>query len=262
MLFDSRVSDAAGPLDVDRVVLAARAVLARFAQQQQQQHQQQLVSDDEAVLAVLSLHRIPDALSPFPLPVPLAHPLLAASRLCLLAAADGAAAKASLAASSSSSPALAATKVLGIDKLRRKYKPFEMRRKLAGSYDLFLCDAAIQPQLISVLGKSFFHKNKFPLAIDMTKDLSAQLSAAQNSTLLRQSAGTTWVIKIGNTGWDARHLAENAVTAVNNAVAKGVAGKWTNIRAIHIKSDTSISLPVYEQLAPVGLQVEGASVPT
>jgi ribosome biogenesis protein UTP30 len=146
--------------------------------------------------------------------------------------------------------------------LRRKYKPFEMRRKLAGSHDVFLCDREIQPQLLSVLGKSFFHKNKFPFAIDLTGDVAAQVSSAKSSTLLHQSAGTTWVIKIGSTSWDARKLAENAITASNNAIAKCVAGRWQNIRGIHIKSDTSVALPVYDQLAPIGLHVEGASVPS
>jgi ribosome biogenesis protein UTP30 len=236
------------------MLLAVRAVVAHF--NQKLASGSDLLGSDESMLVMLSLHRIPDALSPFPFAVPLAHPLLDAPKICLFGAGDGADLKAAVAKAG-----LKDLKVIGINKLRRKYKPYEMRRKLAGSHDLFLCDSQIQPQLLSVLGKSFFHKSKFPLGVDVSGDVAKQIAEARTSTLLRQSAGTTWVVKIGGTGWDARKLAENAITAANNAVAKCVTGKWENIRAIHVKSDTSIALPVFEQLAPVGFQLEGATAP-
>ena len=265
------VSADAGPLDPSRVLLAVRAVLAHAAKKQAASGA--LLPEDETVLVVLALNRIPDAVSLYPLPVPLTHPLQAEPRLCLFVAGDGSAGKAAL-----ERAGVAGVKVMGLDKLRKKYKPFEMRRKLAGSYDSFLCDAALQDQLRSVLGKSFIHKKKFPLAVDLAGDLARQVREVRGGTLLHQSAGTTWAIKVwtgaviclehlshvpkvGSAGWEARALAENAVTAVAGAVARHVAGGWRNVRAVHVKSESSLALPVYDAVPPAGLTVPGASAP-
>ncbi len=245
----------AGPLDPEHVLMAVRAVLAHAAKKQAVSGA--LLQEDETVLLVLALNKIPDAVSLYPLAVPLAHPLHAAPKLCFFASGDGSEAKAAL----SKAGVGEGIKVMGVTKLRKKYKPFEIRRKLAGSHDVFLCDAAVQDSLRSVLGKSFIHKKKFPLAVSMAGDVGAQIAAARSSAMLHQSAGTTWVIKIGSTAWDARQLAENAVTAANAAIAKHVAGRWSNVRALHVKSESSLSLPIYDAVPPAGLTVEGASVP-
>jgi hypothetical protein len=117
----------------------------------------------------------------------------------------------------------------------------------------------VQDQLRSVLGKSFIHKKKFPLAMDLAGDVGRQVREARAGTLLHQSAGTTWAIKVGATGWEARALAENAVTAACGAVARHVAGRWSNVRAVHVKSETSLALPVLDAVPPAGLAVPGAS---
>jgi hypothetical protein len=110
------VSDDAGPLDAERVLMAVRAVLAHAAKKQATSGA--LLQEDETVLVVLALNRIPDAVSLYPLPVPLAHPLLRAdARLCLLAAGDGSAGRAAL-----SKAGVEGVKVMGTDKLRKKYK--------------------------------------------------------------------------------------------------------------------------------------------
>lgn len=51
-------------------------------------------------------------------------------------------------------------KVIGVKKLKAKYKTFEDRRLLCSSYDLFLCDRAVAPSLPSLLGKVFMSKKK------------------------------------------------------------------------------------------------------
>jgi len=50
------------------------------------------------------------------------------------------------------------SKVVGLAKLKANYKEFEAKRKLCGSYDLFLADARITPMLPKLLGKTFFKK--------------------------------------------------------------------------------------------------------
>ena len=50
--------------------------------------------------------------------------------------------------------------MLGISKLKANYYPFEAKRKLCDSYDLFMADDRIIPSLPKLIGKSFFKKKK------------------------------------------------------------------------------------------------------
>jgi len=50
--------------------------------------------------------------------------------------------------------------VIGISKLRKKYIPYEAKRNLCDSYDLFLTDERVLPLLTKALGKYFFEKKK------------------------------------------------------------------------------------------------------
>ena len=47
-------------------------------------------------------------------------------------------------------------KVIGISKLKTKYKQFEARRRLRDSYDLFCCDDRVIEMMPALLGKTFF----------------------------------------------------------------------------------------------------------
>ena len=58
-------------------------------------------------------------------------------------------------------------KVLDITALKDKYRSFESRRKLRDSYDVFLCDERVLPQLPALLGKTFFDVKKFPIPVEL-----------------------------------------------------------------------------------------------
>lgn len=45
-------------------------------------------------------------------------------------------------------------KVIGISKLKGKYEPFEAKRQLCNSYDLFVADDRIIPSLPKLIGES------------------------------------------------------------------------------------------------------------
>lgn len=52
------------------------------------------------------------------------------------------------------------TRVIGISKLRKKFKPYEAKRQLCNSFDIFMADARIVPLLPNLLGKHFFDRKK------------------------------------------------------------------------------------------------------
>ena len=81
-------------------------------------------------------------------------------------------------------------KVIGVDKLRLKYKPYESKRILCGSYDLFLADERVLPILPKLLGKTFFDKKRHPIPVNLTKtNLKRELERTIQSTFLHLSSG-------------------------------------------------------------------------
>ena len=51
--------------------------------------------------------------------------------------------------------------MIGISKLREKYKAYEQKRQLCDLYDVFVADERIVPALPKLLGKTFFEKKKY-----------------------------------------------------------------------------------------------------
>ncbi len=51
-------------------------------------------------------------------------------------------------------------RVIGISKLKLKFKTYEAKRQLRDSYSLFMADERILPMLPKSLGKAFFSKKK------------------------------------------------------------------------------------------------------
>jgi ribosome biogenesis protein UTP30 len=52
------------------------------------------------------------------------------------------------------------SRVVGVEKLKGKFKPYEARRQLMKEHEVFLCDDAIVGILPKLLGKIFFDAKK------------------------------------------------------------------------------------------------------
>ena len=50
--------------------------------------------------------------------------------------------------------------VLGVSKLRKRYKTYQQKRMLAKQFDLFLADERVVPMLPPLLGKAFFESKR------------------------------------------------------------------------------------------------------
>ena len=53
------------------------------------------------------------------------------------------------------------SRVVGVTKLKGKFKPFEARRQLLNDHGLFLADERIVPMLPTLLGTMFFQAKKY-----------------------------------------------------------------------------------------------------
>ena len=82
------------------------------------------------------------------------------------------------------------SKVIGVSKLKARFKPYEAKRQLCASYTLFLADERVLPVLPPILGKTFFDKKKQPIPVDLRKkNLSAEIDRVLASTYLHLNKG-------------------------------------------------------------------------
>jgi ribosome biogenesis protein UTP30 len=139
-------------------------------------------------------------------------------------------------------------KVITLTSLRKKYAQYKDRRELLKKYNLFMADDRILPMLGKSLGKNFFQEKKQPIPVKLTRAEAFPFTIQKclSSTFMHISAGTCISIKAGNTSMPLIQIVENAAAVVLGAVGH-IPRKWANVSAIHIKTATSVALPVYNK---------------
>lgn len=167
-------------------------------------------------------------------------------------------------------------RVMGLEKLKTKYKAYETRRQLLSEYDVFLADDRIITYLPQVLGKVFYKggsKRPIPVSLegkrqskdeqgnkrrklseDGTKvvktevkptDVAHEIERALSSALVHLAPSTTTAVKVGKASMEPAHLQENVETAVQGLVERYVPQQWRNVRSVHIKGPNTVALPIW-----------------
>ncbi|XP_071319561.1 ribosomal L1 domain-containing protein 1 isoform X2 [Trachinotus anak] len=130
--------------------------------------------------------------------------------------------------------------------LRTEYKPYEAKRRLLGNFDMFLSDDRIRRLLPSHLGKHFYERKKEPLSVNLqSKHLDRDIqSVIQGSSLKVTNKGCCCMARVASSSMSADEVTENIEAAVQTVVAK-LRVKGPVLKLIHIKSQTSVALPIY-----------------
>lgn len=167
------------------------------------------------------------------------------------------------------------TKVIGLTKLRDRYKSFESRRQLLSEHDVFLADDRIIMRLVETLGKIFYQSSKRPIPIRIEqidkvdgkrvkKDpkskqskeerkasfaspqvVAKEIEKALNCAPVYLAPSTTTSVRIGSTKFTPEQLAENLKAVVNGLTEKFITKGWRNVKAIHIKGNSTMALPIW-----------------
>ncbi|KAF5360839.1 hypothetical protein D9756_004960 [Leucocoprinus leucothites] len=137
------------------------------------------------------------------------------------------------------------SRVVGIAKLKGKFKAFEARRLLLKENGLFLADERVIPMLPKLLGSKWFEAKKQPIPVCLTrKDLKGELERAISSTYMNQNNGTCTSIKVATLSHTPTQILSNISKAIP-AIAAHIPGGWDNIQSLMIKTNTSVSLPIW-----------------
>lgn len=170
--------------------------------------------------------------------------------------------------------------MLGLSKLKARYKSFESRRQLLAEHDIFLADTRIITFLPNILGKTFYKagsKRPVPVTLEPSKSgqrepatkkaLPAAKAESSNSKIARSiatpaqvaheiertlscaqvhlSPAATTSVRVGLASFTTEQVAENVEALVNGMVEKFITKKWRNVRAIHIKGPNTMALPIW-----------------
>jgi ribosome biogenesis protein UTP30 len=136
-------------------------------------------------------------------------------------------------------------RVVGVEKLKGKFKPYEARRALLRENGLFLADDRVIPLLPNLLGKIFFTAKKQPIPVSLTrKDLKGELERAISATYMHQNRGTCTSVKFGTLSQSPDQVLANRKTALPAVIAV-VQGGWDNVQSLGIKTSKSASLPIW-----------------
>lgn len=140
--------------------------------------------------------------------------------------------------------------IIPMNRVKTEFDQFELKKKLLGSYDHFLVDGRIAGHMSHLLGKHFSKKRKLPTSIRMqSKDLKHEIDYALRKTSMElHSHGDTHLMQIGNTSMDKKKILKN-ILAVCEELSKNYPGGWDNVRALRLKSTTSLALPFYMTLS-------------
>ncbi|KAG9318291.1 ribosomal protein L1p/L10e family-domain-containing protein [Chiua virens] len=126
-----------------------------------------------------------------------------------------------------------------------KIQGFEARRLLLKESALFLADERVVPLLPRLLGSKWFDAKKQPIPVCLTrKDLKGELERAIESSYMHQNRGTCTSVKIAVLSHTPKQVQVNLETALP-AIASHIKGGWDNIQSLHIKTSTSVSLPIW-----------------
>uniref|UniRef100_A0A4W5JNV3 Ribosomal L1 domain-containing protein 1 n=1 Tax=Hucho hucho TaxID=62062 RepID=A0A4W5JNV3_9TELE len=138
------------------------------------------------------------------------------------------------------------TEVIPYKTLRTEYKPFEAKRRLLGNFDMFLSDDRIRRLLSSHIGKHFYERKKEPLSLNLqSKKLALDIQRTiQGTTISISKKGCCCMARVAHSGMAADEIAENIDSAVSTIVTK-LRMKGPLIKIIHLKSQSSVALPIY-----------------
>ncbi|KAK4553774.1 proteasome-interacting protein cic1 [Recurvomyces mirabilis] len=168
------------------------------------------------------------------------------------------------------------TRIVGLEKLKAKYKAFESKRQLLGEYDIFLADDRVITSLPTVLGKTFYKggsKRPIPVSLEgkrqsvdeqgnkrqklseggkkvvrrdiKPQDIAHEIERAVSSALVHLAPSTTTAVKVGRATMQPEHVQANIETVTNALVEKHVPQQWKNVKSVHIKGPNTAALPIY-----------------
>ena len=155
--------------------------------------------------------------------------------------------------------------MIGLAKLRAKYKSFESRRQLLREHDVFLADDRVVTLLPQTLGKAFYRtsaKRPVPVIITGSKAsreklppsersvctpsaMANEIARALSAARVNLAPSTSTAIRVAKADWPEEQVVENVEVLVREMVERFVPQRWSNVKSLHIKGPRTTGLPLW-----------------
>merc|ERR1711990_1297849 len=122
---------------------------------------------------------------------------------------------------------------MSADELKKLNK--EKVKKLAKSYDAFLCSDTLIKQIPRLLGPGLNKAGKFPTMITHVDDLDAKVNDLKATIKFQMKKVLCLSVAVGNVEMTEDQLIENIRLAMNFLVSL-LKKHWQNVKSLHIKS--------------------------
>merc|ERR1712061_326280 len=126
-------------------------------------------------------------------------------------------------------PAMSADDPKKLNKDKKKVK------RLAKSYDAFLCSDTLIKQIPRLLGPGLNKVGKFPSLITHTDDIEAKVLDLKSTIKFQMKKVLCLNVAVGNVEMTEEELAQNVHLAMNFPVSL-LKRHWQNVKSLHIKS--------------------------
>merc|ERR1712130_384989 len=121
------------------------------------------------------------------------------------------------------------------DDLKKLNKDKKKVKRLAKSYDAFLCSDTLIKQIPRLLGPGLNKAGKFPSLITHTDDLEAKVLDLKSTIKFQMKKVLCLNVAVGHVGMAEDELAQNVHLAMNFLVSL-LKKHWQNVKSLHIKS--------------------------
>merc|ERR1711970_6922 len=124
---------------------------------------------------------------------------------------------------------------MSADDLKKLNKDKKLVKKLAKSYDAFLCSDTLIKQIPRLLGPGLNKAGKFPSLITHTDDIDQKVLDLKSTTKFQMKKVLCLNVAVGNVSMSEEELAQNVHLAMNFLVSL-LKKHWQNVKSLHIKS--------------------------
>merc|ERR1711994_569830 len=124
---------------------------------------------------------------------------------------------------------------MSADDLKKLNKDKKKVKRLAKSYDAFLCSDTLIKQIPRLLGPGLNKAGKFPALITHNDDIEAKVLDLKSTIKFQMKKVLCLNVAVGNVEMTEEELAQNVHLAMNFLVSL-LKKHWQNVKSLHIKS--------------------------
>merc|ERR1712217_561922 len=124
---------------------------------------------------------------------------------------------------------------MSADELKKLNKDKKKVKKLAKSYDAFLCSDTLIKQIPRLLGPGLNKAGKFPTLVTHSDNLSQKVLDLKSTIKFQMKKVLCLSVAIGNVEMTEEELVQNIHLAMNFLVSL-LKKHWQNVKSLHVKS--------------------------